>query len=295
MELRVLRYFLAVVRSGNFSKAAQSLHLTQPTLSRQIHELEEELGVQLFIREKRGIELTSDGAYLADRAREILDLADRTKNTLSASSSMIAGDVRIACGESRGIRILAEAINRTRAKYPGIRFVLFSGNARAVACKLEKGLADIGLFIGAVNLGDYEYFRLPVEDEWGLLLREDHPLASKANIGPEDLNETELLCSNQEQAINEIAAWTGSHAFEEKIIATYNLLYNAAQLVRSGTGAAICIDGIANTSDGSGIVFRPFKPKLTVSLTVAWKRDKIFSPATNAYLKMLGSVINQTF
>lgn len=291
MELRVLRYFLAVADQGNFSAAAEQLHLTQPTLSRQIQELEEEMGIPLFIRGKRQSNLTEAGQYMRNRAREILELAERTKSALRESRADVEGDVYIASGETNAMIFLARAMKKTRSIYPGIKFHVYSGNAEAVSEQLDKGLADFGVFIRPANLEKYEYINFPVENAWGLLLKKDHPLAERAYIVPADLDGLDLICSRQEMVANELSAWLGKSIEKLNVVATYTLLYNASLMVVEGVGAAVCLDGIIDTSDASLLCFRPFKPSLRVSLDVAWKKHLVLSKAADAFLQNLKELI----
>lgn len=287
MELRVLRSFLEVARRGNFTAAARALNLTQPTLSRQMQELEADLGVALLVRGKRRTALTSAGAYLAERAAELLELAERTRNSLAAAGAAVHGEVAIAGGETRAMRLVARAIRQTRRSEPGIRFHLFSGNAEAVAERLEKGLADFGIFIGGASLEPFDYLTLPLEDVWGLLLRRDHPLAARKAIAPADLAGLALICSAQAMVDNELGGWLGGGAPPLRVVATYTLLYNASLLVREGVGQAVCIDGIVDTRAASGLCFRPFRPRLTVSLALAWKKGRVFSSAASVFREAL--------
>ena len=291
MELRVLRSFLEVARRGNFTAAAQALNVTQPTLSRQMQELEAELGVALLVRGKRRTALTPEGSYLAGRAAELLELAERTKSSLAAGAGAVRGEVAIAGGETRAMRLIARAISKIGQAEPGIRFHLFSGNAEAVAERLNKGLADFGIFVGAADLTPFDYVILPLEDVWGLLLRQDHPLAGKEAITPEDLGGLALICSAQAMVDNELGGWLGAGAPDVRIIATYTLLYNASLLVREGVGQAVCIDGIVDARAGSGLCFRPFRPRLTVSLALAWKRGRVFSAAAAVFRETLAAEI----
>lgn len=287
MELRTLRYFLEVARRGSFTAAAAALNLTQPTLSRQMQELEAELATPLLVRGKRRTALTAAGKYLAERAAEILELAERTKNSLSAGGGEIRGEVSIAGGETRAMRLVARAMRTIREGHPGIRFHIFSGHAEVVAERLEKGLADFGIFVGAANLEDFDHIRLPLEDVWGLLLRRDHPLAAREAITPAALGGVPLLCSAQALVDNELGGWLGEEAAHLEVAATYTLLYNASLLVREGVGAAVCIDGIVDASEGSGLIFRPFRPALRVSLALAWKKGRGFSPAAALFRQRL--------
>lgn len=282
MELRSLRYFLELARRGNFTAAAAALNLTQPTLSRQMRELEAEAGVPLLVRGKRRTGLTAAGKYLAERAAEILELVERTRNSLAAGAE-IRGDVAIAGGETRAMRLIARAIANCRARHPGIRFHIFSGNGEAVTERLEKGLADLGIFVGAARLENFACVTLPLKDAWGLLLRRDDPLAAVPAITPAMLRSVPLICSAQALMDNELGGWVGGAAASLDIVATYTLLYNASLLVREGVGAAVCIDGIVDASEGSGLTFRPFSPALGVSLALAWKKGRAFSPAAEVF------------
>lgn len=292
MELRVLRYFAEVARLGNFTAAANALHVTQPTLSRQISALEEEIGAELFLRGKGGSVLTEAGRHLLDRAGEILELAGRLKSDLKSPQEGISGDVYIAGGETKAMRLLARAIRKARADNPGIRFHIYSGNAEAVAERLDKGLADLGVFIRPANLENYACINFPITDVWGLLLQKSDPLAMRESIGPEDLKGVPLLCSRQHMVDNELAGWLGDSGVKPEIAGTYTLLYNAAIMVAEGIGAAVCLDGIADTSSASELCFRPFKPLLRVSMDVAWKKDRLFSGAAAEFLRILKNEYN---
>ena len=220
MELRVLRSFLEVARRGSFTAAAEALNLTQPTLSRQMQELEAELGVALLVRGKRRTTLTPAGGYLAERAAELLELAERMRDSLAGADAGIRGEVAIAGGETRAMGLIARAIRTTSQAEPGIRFRLFSGNAEAVSERLEKGLADFGIFVGTAGLAPFDYVTLPLEDVWGLLLRRDHPLAARKTIAPADLGGLALICSAQAMVDNELSGWLGAGAPDPHIVAT---------------------------------------------------------------------------
>lgn len=287
MELRSLRYFLELARHGNFTAAARALNLTQPTLSRQMQELEAEAGTALLVRGKRRTSLTEAGKYLAERAAEILELAERTKKSLAATGQEIRGDVTIAGGESRAMRLVAAAIGKARARHPGVRFHIFSGNGEAVAERLEKGLADFGIFIGQVNMEAFDHVPLPLEDVWGLLLRKDHPLAREAAITPPMLAGQPLICSAQAASNNDLGGWLAGEGARLDIVATYTLLCNASLLVRAGVGAAVAIDGVVDVSAGSSLCFRPFRTRLAASLALAWKKGSASSPATAVFREFL--------
>ena len=287
MELRVLRYFLTVAEEKSFTGAANRLHVTQPTLSRQIRDLEEELGADLFLRGKRKIELTEAGLFLRRRAGEILELAAKTRAAFAESETGISGDVSLGGGETDAMRLVARTVRKVRQRHPNIRFHIFSGNAEDVAERLDRGLVDFGIFIRPANLEKYEYLSLPVSDVWGLLIRKDDPLAARTSIRPQDLAALPLICSRQTMVANELAGWMGEGFDRLTFVATYNLLYNAALMVEEGIGVALCLDGIADTSDTSQLCFRPLEPALKVGLDVAWKKRQVFSRAAAEFRAFL--------
>lgn len=287
MEIRTLRCFLELARQGNFTAAARALNLTQPSLSKQMRELERELGTSLLVRGKRRTVLTEAGKYLLKNASEIVGLAERTRQNLLSGKSDVGGDVHIAAAETRNMSLMVRAIGRTRERHGGIRFHIFSGNAEAVAERLEKGVADFGVFILPAPLENFDYINLPISDRWGLLLRKDHKLAGKERIVPADLYGLPLICSSQNKVANEILGWMGSKAGHLEIVATYTLLYNAAIMVAEGIGAAICLDGIADISSASGLCFRPFSPALNVNMAIAWKKGGALSTAASIFHDIL--------
>lgn len=287
MELRVLRYFLAVAREENITAAAERLHVSQPTLSKQLMELEEQLGKKLFRRGNRKITLTEEGMFLRRRAQEIVELADKTESEFMAGGTKISGEVFIGGGETDGMRFIAEAVERVHAAAPDVCFNLYSGNGEDVSERLDKGLLDFGLFVGSVDLKKYEYIRLPAYDVWGLLLRRDAPLAANSEITPDDMRNLPLLMSRQAMIQNELSGWLGYSTEELNIIGSYNLIFNAALLVGQGVGCALCIDKLVNTYDSSELCFRPFAPRLTAPLTVAWKKYQVFSSAAKLFLTEL--------
>lgn len=287
VELRVLRYFLAVAGEQNISRAAEFLHVTQPTLSRQIMDLEEELGKKLFLRGGRRMVLTEEGMFLRKRAQEIVALADRTVEEFRSADEEVSGDVYIGGGESRAMRIIAGAARRLSAAHPHISYHLFSGNAAEVTEKLDEGLVDFGVFVGPTDLARYEYVHLPVMDVWGVLMRRDHPLSEKRALRPEDVAELPLFCSRQALVVNEISGWLGESCDRLRVVGTYNLLYNASVMVEAGMGCALCLDGIVRCEEEGPLCFRPLEPRLEVGLTVAWKKYRAFSRAAEKFLDAL--------
>ncbi|MFD2305470.1 LysR family transcriptional regulator [Enterococcus termitis] len=287
MDLRVLNYFLTVAREKTISKAAEALHISQPALSKQLKDLEAELGVTLFERGNRFITLTEEGVYLANRGKEIITLVDMTTTNLSRNK-VVSGKIAIGGGETQAFSFLAARLNELQQKHPDLTFELYSGNADDVLEKIDKGLLDFGLVIDPVEKQKYEYLRLPLSDHWGILVNDAHPLASKKEIVPEDIQKMPLLISNQSFVDNLLAEWLGENIEHFNIIGTYNLLYNASLLVKEGMAGALCIDGIINTSE-TNLTFIPFSPPLTVTLNIVWKKGQIFSNAAEEFLRVLHS------
>lgn len=289
MELRVLRYFLAVAREQSISDAADFLCITQPTLSRQLMDLEKELGKQLLIRGKRNrkIMLTEDGMRLRKRAEEIIELADKTEAEFLADDENITGDVYIGCGESDAMQIIAKTAVKVRQDYPDIHFHLYSGNAEDVSERMEKGLLDFGILITSNNIEKYDYLKLPAHDTWGLIMLKSDPLAAKDFITPQDLAGLPLIMSRQAMVQEEIDDWGKKYTGNLNIVATYNLIYNAAIMTREGFGYTLTLDKLANTGADSELCFRPLKPELYVNLNIVWKKYQIFSKASQKFLEYL--------
>ena len=287
MELRVLRYFVAVAREESITGAAESLHVTQPTLSRQLMELEEELGKKLFIRGSRKLTLTDEGVLLRKRAEEIIELVEKTETEIITSDEIINGDIYIGGGETDAMRIIAQTAKKLQKEYPNIRYHIFSGNADDVTERLDKGLLDFGILIEPADIGKYEYIKLPATDIWGLLMRKDSPLASCDTIKPENLLNIPLLCSRQSMVGKEISEWIGLDYDKLNIVTTYNLVYNASLMVEEGIGYALSLDKLVNTTGNSALCFKPLEPKLEVGLNIVWKKSQIFSKAAKKFLERL--------
>ena len=285
MELRTLKYFLEIAREGNVTRAADRLHMTQPTLSRQIAQLEEELGEKLYIRESYGIRLTEEGLLLKKRAEEILELEEKIR--IEFSGHDINGTVYIGAGETAGIKHIGKILRELREKYSGIKYRMISGDAEDITDKLDKGLIDFGLFVGKVNLNKYNCMTLNDFDTWGVIVRRDDELASKNFIVPEDLRGRELLFSHQAKTQGEFSEWLGCPVKELNIIGTHNLVYNASVMVREGLGILITIDGIINTEKESGLKFIPLKPEMKAKLILAWKKEAVFSKAAKKFLEFI--------
>lgn len=285
MELRVLQYFLAIANEESISKAAQYLHISQPTLSRQIKDMEEELGTVLFIRGSRKITLTEDGMLLRQRAEEILSLVDKTEADLISSQGALNGAVYIGCGETEGMGDIAKAIKTVLQHHPHVQFHLHSGNAHDILDRLEKGLIDFGVLIGSHDVSSYHALKLPSRDVTGVLMKKNHPLASKTAITADDLRPYPLIVSRQD--LNEHLL--PEFLIDQKkydIVATYNLLYNASLMVKADIGVAICLDKLVDT-DHSELCFRPLEPVMQTDIYFIWKKYHQFNKTAQYFLNTL--------
>lgn len=294
MEFRLLRYFIAVADQQTISGAARQLHLSQPTLSRQLSELEEELGVQLFIRGNRRISLTNEGMYLLSKAREIVSLAEKTEANFKNSTKTISGEIHLGSGESDAIRIIAQSVKNVTDQHQDVQFHLYSGNAEAIFEKLENGLLDFGIIVDPpVDKNAYDYLQLPIKDTWGVLMHRDSDLSLKKVISPKDLTNQPLILSQQSIIYNELSGWFGKDIKNLDIRCTYNLIYNAAKMVEAKVGYAICLDKLIDTYSNPTVCFRPLYPNLTANLYLIWKKHQIFSKASSTFLKQLRSDIEK--
>lgn len=291
MEIRVLRYFLTIAREGSITNAANFLHVTQPTLSRQIHDLEDELGQKLFTRGSHNMTLTTEGMILRKRAEEIISMVDKTEAEFTSMEESVGGDIYIGGGETDAIKFLAKVAKEIHDTYPNIHYHLYSGNAQDVTERLDKGLLDFGVLVQPADISKYDYLNIPAKDTWGVVMRKDSPLAEKETIRKEDLIGIPLICSrqaiSQERSKNEFTQWFGEDFDKLDIVTTFNLVYNAAIMVDAGLGYAVTIDKIANTSENSTLCFRPLEPKLDSGLNIIWKKYQVFSSAAELFLERL--------
>lgn len=283
MEIRVLRYFLAVAREESVTRAAQSLHLSQPTLSRQLKELEDELGKQLLIREPRRVHLTAEGMILRKRAEEILSLVEKAESEIRVDDEGVSGDIFIGAGETKGGHVLTRTAARVQAQHPNIRFHVFSGDTVNVLEHLDKGLIDFGLVFGPVDHTKYKALEVPEKDTWGVLMRSDSPLAEKNFITVEDLQGLPLIVSRQSRDSGALSGWFGRPLSTLHIAATYSLAYNASLMVEDGVGYAVCLDRIIHTGADSRLAFRPLHPAQTAGMSVIWKKHQVFSKASECF------------
>ncbi|MDO4270354.1 MAG: LysR family transcriptional regulator [Eubacteriales bacterium] len=287
MEFRVLQYFLAVTREQSISGAAEALHLSQPTLSRQLRDMEEELGKQLFIRSNRKITLTEEGMLLRKRAEEITELVKKAREEIALSDEVLAGDISIGAGETDGIRHVVRAAQDMQKDYPLVHFHIVSGDKRTVMDDLGRGLIDFALVFGDVDLSRYEYLPLHSCDRFGVLMRRDAPLAEKDVIAPEDLYDKPLIVSRQSFSDANLSTMLRRDYDKLNIIATYNLLFNGSIMVDEGMGYAICFDGIINTSGKSNLCFKPFPPHDLIKMGLAWKKYQVFTKAAMMFLQKM--------
>ena len=291
MELRVLQYFLAVTREQSISGAAEYLHLSQPTLSRQLKDMEDELGKQLMIRGNRKITLTEEGMILRKRAEEILNLVQKTEQEITVSNDIFAGEIYIGAGETDAVRLIAKAAKQLQEKYPDINYHISSGDSIDVFEDLDKGLIDFGLVFGSVDSAKYEYINFPIKDEYGLLVRKDDPLAKKKAISPSDIWDKPLMFNRNTRDGDLLTNWLGKSISEIHIAATYNLLYNASLMVDEGLGYAFALDKIIHTGS-TNLTFIPFSPKLEAKMSLIWKKYQIFPKHTQKFLEKFQETVS---
>ncbi|MWN90199.1 LysR family transcriptional regulator [Gilliamella sp. Pra-s65] len=287
LEIKILRYFLALAKEESITAAANNLHLTQPTLSRQLMELEQSLGTPLFIRGSRRITLTDEGIRLRKRAEEILELVHKTESEFQSLSESVCGDIYIGCAETDAMKLVVNVIKLMQDSYPQIRIHIYSGNANDVSERIDKGLLDFGVLIEPSHLTKYESLCLPQQDTWGVLMRKDCALANLKVISPSDLQALPLIVSQQKYVSDSIEKWFKLNYEKLNITATYNLIFNAALMVEQNIGYALCLDKLINTAGNTPLCFRPLYPKLQVDVNIVWKKHHVFSKAAELFLKQL--------
>lgn len=293
MDIRVMRYFLAIAREESITRAAELLHISQPPLSRQMKELEEELGKQLFIRGAKKITLTDEGVILRKRAEEMLELLDKTTAEIKSSNNEISGNICIGSGETDAFSLIAKAANDLQKNYPNITYSIFSGDAAHITERLDRGLLDFGLLVEPVDLQKYDYVELPARDTWGVLMPEKCVLAEKNTVTAEDLWDKPLIISRQTEQDSEMMKWLGRDFSALKVAAKYDLIYNAAHFVKAGFGYAIALDKLINVSEGCGLAFRPLSPQLGVRLYLVWGRYQVFTKAAQKFIEQVKQSIEQ--
>ena len=287
MEIRVLRYYLTLVREENITRAADILHITQPTLSRQLAALEEELGVTLFERGSRGIALTEEGMLLRRRAEEIVSLADKTEQELAVQSASLGGRITIGAGESASVQRLAVCCEAFQARYPLVTFDLQTAAADAVQEQMDKGLVDVGLLIEPVDMGKYGYVRVNMKEEWGVFMRPEDPLVRETGISVTALAQLPLILPRRPGMQSELANWFGDSYQRLNIRFISNLSTNSCIMVRQGLGYALALRGSMPFLDERQLIFRPFFPALLATSVVVWKRQQPFSPAATKFIEFV--------
>ena len=288
MDIRVLRYFLAVAREESISGAAESLNLSQPTLSRQLMDLEEELGKSLFIRGSRRITLTEHGVLLRKRASEIIDLVEKTTNELTAAEEVITGDIYIGAGETEAVHCLTRTARQMQKQYPQVHFHISSGDTADVVGQLDQGLIDFGL-LGNIDDKKYNVITLPAYDTMGIIMRRDDPLAQKEYVTAEEMAGKPLI-------VNRGILGSGmlhDQPLFKNVVATYSLIYNGSLMVADGLGYMLCLDKILNLSGDSPLCFRPLMPPFKTRMSIAWKKFQVFSRASEKFLSLLRNELMQ--
>lgn len=286
MDTRVLKYFLVVAQEESLSRAAAVLHTSQPNLSRQLADLEDRLGRKLFIRGSRKITLTEEGMFLRRRAREITDLLNRTENDLKSFEAQTGGTVHIGAIETVHIRFLASSMLEMQRQYPNVAYDFFSGSVAELNEVLDKGLLDFALLVAPVQMHKYDYIRLPLQDRFGLLMRNDHPLAEQDAVRAQDVGQHPVWVARQQLESNVLSGWLGRDVKTLNIAATFNLITNPAALVEAGVGMAFTFDGLVCTS-GRALCFKPLEPPLEAALYLVWKKQQVFGKAAEIFLRHL--------
>lgn len=292
MEIRILRYFLEIARAGNMTRAAETLHVSQPTLSKQMKDLELELGKKLFRRSSTSLSLTDEGMLLRKRAEDILDMVDKTTDEFKALDEITGGEVHIGCAESHQIKYLARAIKTFKESYPLFRYHLTSGNTEQVVERLDRGLIDFAVIAEPPNLSRYNYMEVPGVDRWGLIMRKNSPLAEKQTIHFEDLEGLDLICSAQGMQFD-ISRWCGEKADALNLSGTLNLAYNGSVFVKEGLAYMLTFDNLVDTGESSELCFRPLDPPLETKIYVIWKKYQVFSPIAELLLKTLKETLHK--
>lgn len=285
MEVRVLRYFLTVVREESITHAAEALHITQPTLSRQLAQLEDEVGVKLFHRGTRRIVLTNEGMLLRRRAEEIVALVDKTEEELSEREEMVDGKITIGCGELAAVRLLPGLFETFSKKHPLVSYDLFTANADSVKEQMDRGLVDLGLLLEPIAVEKYDFIRLPTVERWVVLMRPDDPLAQQEAVTARDLEQLPVILPRRLNVQNELASWFGDGFDRLHVLFTSNLSTNSAVMVHQGLAYSLVIEGAVPFWDPSQITYRPLQPELTATSVLAWKKQQPFSLAATKFIE----------
>ena len=292
MEIRTLRYFMAIAREENMTRAAEALHVTQPTLSKQMQALEAELGKKLFRRHSFSIELTEEGMLLRRRAEDLLSMADKITAEFAAMDDIIGGTIYFSCAESWQIRHLARVIRHFKLQYPEFHYHITSGDTEQVTEKLDRGLLDFAIIVEEPDYEKYHVLRMPEGDRWGLVMRADNALARKSVIHADDLRGLPLFCSEQGWR-NDLPRWCGDQMDELHLEGSFRLAYNGAVFAREGLGYLLTFDHLVDTSPESGLAFRPLDPPLETAMYLIWKKQQVFTPIAERFIAELQKSFRQ--
>lgn len=292
MELRLLHYFLAIADEKNITKAARKLHVTQPTLSKQLSQLEDELEVTLFERRNRQMILTDAGINLRERAVQIIELTNKTVSEIKQTNEDIHGEIVIGSGETRGFSIIVDTLQLIQKEFPNITYNIFSGNGNDIMNKLDNGLVDFGLIVGNRNIDKYNSCLLPYQDTWGVLMNKDDVLADEESITPQQLIDLPLIISRNPILRNELMDWLGTSIHEKNVVATYNLIKNASMMAEKKLGYVLSLDGLVDTSEKSTLCFKPLSPALNANLYLIWRKNTFLVPAAKIFLEKMKLSIN---
>ena len=291
MEIRILKYFLAVAQEGNITRAAERMLTSQSNLSRQLANLEEQLGKKLFERGSRKVHLTEEGLFLQRRAQEIVDLEERTAKEIAAFDDMTSGEVHLGGAETNTMHFVADVIRQLREKQPHVTFDLMSGSTIEMTELLDRGLLDFAVLVEPIDMKKYDYLQLPVNDHFGLLMRADNPLATKPAITPGDIENQPLLCARQQLDGNVLNGWLGRPVEELNVVARFNLITTPAMMVEQGLGSAVTFANLVPTPEGGTLCFRPFDPVIEARLYLVWKKHQVFTRPATVFLEEMRTAI----
>ena len=280
MEIRVLRYFIQIAREGSMTRAAEYLHVSQPALSKQMKELEKQLGKKLFRRGSSSVSLTDEGMLLRRRAEDLLAMADKIENEFKALDEITGGDIYIGCAESYLIKYLTYAVKKLNGQYSNIHYHITSGDTQQVTERLDRGLLDFAFIVEPPDLSKYNYLEVPEQDTWGIFMRKDCPLAEKSQIGIDDILPYPVFCSEQAAKVD-LPRWCGENIDQLNVMATFNLTGNAAIFVKEGLGIALTFDKLVEINDEGNLCFRPITPVLQTKMYVIWKKYQVFTPVAS--------------
>ena len=290
MEIRVLRYFIQIAREGSMTRAAEYLHVSQPALSKQMKELEKQLGKKLFRRGSSSVSLTDEGMLLRRRAEDLLAMADKIENEFKALDEITGGDIYIGCAESYLIKYLTYAAKKLNGQYSNIHYHITSGDTQQVTERLDRGLLDFAFIVEPPDLSKYNYLEVPEQDTWGILMRKDCPLAEKSQIGIDEILPYPVFCSEQAAKVD-LPRWCGENIDQLNVMATFNLTGNAAIFVKEGLGIALTFDKLVEINDEGNLCFRPITPVLQTKMYVIWKKYQVFTPVAQLMLEQLNSIL----